>query len=204
MKLSNMLNFPVESYCQGELLYWPSFYSNQQASELYVSCVEQLQWRQEQIKMFGKLVTIPRLQAWYGDKEAEYKYSGLPLVPLPWHKTLLTIKEHCQQQLNTHFNSVLANYYRDNNDSMGWHSDNEKQLGIQPTIASVSLGQERKFCLKHKSSGEKLNLTLQSGSLLVMQGNLQQYWQHALPKSAKPLQGRVNLTFRNIQNLESS
>ncbi|WNC67604.1 alpha-ketoglutarate-dependent dioxygenase AlkB [Thalassotalea nanhaiensis] len=200
MKLSNMLSFPIESYCEGDLLYWPGFYLQQQANEFYNTCVEQLEWRQEQIKMFGKLVTIPRLQAWYGDEYAEYKYSGLPLTPLPWNKTLLTIKEHCQQQLQTRFNSVLANYYRDNNDSMGWHSDNEKQLGFQPTIASVSFGQERKFCLKHKYSSEKINLTLQSGSLLVMQGDLQQNWQHALPKSAKPLQGRVNLTFRHIIN----
>lgn len=199
-----MLNQSVESYCQGDLVYYPDFYDVQAAEHFFKICVEQLNWRQEQIKMFGKQVTIPRLQAWYGDADAKYKYSGLLLIPLPWDETLLTIKEHCQNQLNSHFNSVLANYYRDNNDSMGWHSDNEKQLGVQPTIASVSFGQERKFCVKHKCSGEKINLTLQSGSLLVMQGDLQQNWQHALPKSTKPLQGRVNLTFRNIQNLEPS
>lgn len=187
-------------FCQGNLQYWPDFLSQDVADDFYLRCKKQLAWSQEEIVMFGKKLPIPRLQAWYGDEDALYTYSGLPLLPLPWIAPLLEIKHSCQQQLQCTFNSVLANYYRDNRDSMGWHSDNEKQLGKQPIIASVSLGQVRKFNLKHKSSGERLHLNLQSGSLLVMQGNLQQHWQHSLPKSTNTLTGRINLTFRKIFN----
>ncbi|KGJ90231.1 alpha-ketoglutarate-dependent dioxygenase AlkB family protein [Thalassotalea sp. ND16A] len=190
----------AQQYCAGELLYWPGFYPQLLADSYYQRCVNELNWSQEQIKMFGRRVNIPRLQAWYGDEDAYYTYSGLPLQPQPWQNTLLALKADCEHKLGCHFNSVLANYYRNNNDSMGWHSDNEKQLGEQPLIASLSFGQVRRFCLQHKKSGEKVELNLQSGSLLVMQGDLQSNWQHSLPKSKKNLLGRVNLTFRQIIN----
>mgnify|MGYP005992440173 CR=1 FL=1 len=187
-------------FFDGKLVYYPRFIEKQESLDLYHDLLANLQWSQAQIKMFGKLVTIPRLQAWYGDSDAYYKYSGLPLKPLPWLDVLTSLKIKCEQALGKSFNSVLANYYRDNRDSMGWHSDNEKQLGDLPIIASLSFGQQRRFCMRQKSTGEKFELNLQSGSLLVMQSNIQTHWQHSLPKSAKPLSGRINLTYRRIYN----
>lgn len=197
--LDNNPNNP-DVFCDGNVHYWPNFIEPNQAELFYQQCAQQLAWSQEYIAMFGKKIAIPRLQAWYGDNDAHYTYSGLPLIPLPWVEPLLIIKASCEEQLEYRFNSVLANFYRNHQDSMGWHSDNEKQLGKQPVIASISLGQTRKFSLKHKISGEILHLNLQSGSLLVMRGDLQSHWQHSLPKSAKPLNGRINLTFRHVFN----
>ncbi|WP_371378302.1 alpha-ketoglutarate-dependent dioxygenase AlkB [Thalassotalea aquiviva] len=184
--------------CQGDLLYWPKFYPAQQASQTFERLLIDLNWQQGEISMFGKKVAIPRLQAWYGDDNAHYKYSGLLLEPEPWHHVLAQIKQDLEHHLTLTFNSVLCNLYRHGQDSMGWHSDNEKQLGEQPNIASLSFGQCRKFYIRHKVSGEKQQIDLQSGSLLLMRNQFQQHWQHSVPKSAKPMQQRINLTFRNI------
>lgn len=201
--MEQLFSSPPEILCAGDLIYFADCYSCLQASDLFTTLVTELEWRQECLQMYGKAVAIPRLQAWYGDSTADYEYSGLKLTPLLWHNTLKSIKAHIEHYLSEHtfehtFNSVLANFYRDNNDGLSWHSDDEVQLGMQPVIASLSLGQTRKFSLKHKSSGEKLNLNLQSGSLLLMRGNLQNNWQHCLPKSKRPMAGRINLTFRRI------
>ncbi|TRX55787.1 alpha-ketoglutarate-dependent dioxygenase AlkB family protein [Thalassomonas sp. M1454] len=199
MKLSQKLS--AEYFCSGDLIYIANFYQAAQSEQLCQALEVELVWRQETIRLFGKSVLIPRVQAWYGDKDAHYQYSGLSLTPLPWTATLMQIKTDVEQQISTTFNSVLANLYRNGQDSMGWHSDNEKQLGEQPIIASVSLGQERKFSIKHKSSGEKIDLILQSGSLLIMHGNLQQDWQHSIPKTKKIIDKRINLTFRTITGI---
>ena len=205
--MEQLFNSPPEVLCSGDLIYFADCYSFLQASDLFTALATELNWRQESLQMYGKTVAIPRLQAWYGDSSADYEYSGLKLSPLLWHNRLKNIKAHIECYLSEHklgleleyvFNSVLANFYRDNNDGMSWHCDDEVQLGKQPLIASLSLGQARKFSLKHKSSGEKLDLNLQSGSLLLMQGNLQHNWLHCLPKSKKPMTGRINLTFRHI------
>ncbi|MDN3652160.1 alpha-ketoglutarate-dependent dioxygenase AlkB [Thalassotalea ponticola] len=181
----------------GQLIYYPNFL-HRLAPHLFTALEEQLSWHQGQIKLFGKMVTIPRLQAWYGDADAVYRYSQVALQPQPWHWLLSGLKYHCQQVANQRFNSVLANFYRHQQDSMGWHSDNEKELGQQPVIASLSFGCERSFCLRHNITGEKHQLALKSGSLLIMRGALQQQWQHAVPKSRRPMSGRINLTFRFI------
>lgn len=186
-------------FCDDNLLYLPDFYTAQQADIIYSKLAQEMSWRQEKIAMFGKRVLIPRLQAWHGDSECIYRYSGLDLIPEAWTPTLSMVREDLNAVAQAPFNSVLGNWYRDGQDSMGWHSDDEKALGEHPVIASTSFGQERRFSLRHKSSGEKQSILLKSGSLILMYGELQQNWQHSLPKSAKPMHGRINLTYRIIK-----
>lgn len=141
----------------------------------------------------------PRLVAWYGDRHLKYKYSGLELLALEWTSELLSLKHKIENFCLQSFNSVLLNLYRNQNDSNGWHSDDEKELGEDPYIASVSLGQQRDFILKHKNQPElKVKIALQSGSLLIMKGSCQKYWKHTLPKRTGPLGPRINLTYRKI------
>jgi alkylated DNA repair dioxygenase AlkB len=150
-------------------------------------------------------VASPRLSAWYGDPGAIYSYSGLRLEPLPWTPVLLEIRQVVTDLAETPFNSVLLNLYRDGQDSMGWHSDAEPELGRNPVIASVSLGAVRRFVLRHKKRKEQhIALELESGSVLVMGGALQHYWRHALPKIRQAVGPRINLTFRLIQRLEQN
>jgi len=150
-------------------------------------------------------VAIPRLQAWLGDAGCRYRYSGLTLDPHPWTPILLTLKQRTEACLQRRFNAVLANLYRDGNDSVGWHADNEPELGPNPLIASLTLGAARRFCLRHRRhKARKLELILPSGALLVMGGTLQQHWLHALPKSRTAQAPRINLSFRNIVAMPSS
>ncbi|WP_448570666.1 alpha-ketoglutarate-dependent dioxygenase AlkB family protein [Trichothermofontia sp.] len=161
-------------------------------------------WRQESITLFGKRYQQPRLIAWYGDTGKTYRYSGLLLHPLPWTETLISLKTQVEALAAAPFNSVLLNYYRDGQDSMGWHSDDEPELGVNPVIASLSLGASRRFCLRHRSrSDAKVKLWLSHGSLLIMAGATQHYWQHAVPKTAKAIGPRLNLTFRWVQTTTS-
>ncbi|CAN5368967.1 alpha-ketoglutarate-dependent dioxygenase AlkB [soil metagenome] len=191
------INIPV---ADGRLLLVRDFYALEEADPLQKTLTEELQWEARAIKIFGREVMQPRLVAWYGEREAVYTYSGTTFVPLPFTPTLLQIKQDIQQYLQAPFNSMLANLYRNGQDSMGWHSDDEKQLGTNPFIASLSLGEERVFKLRHKSDKTlKVEVPLPHGSLLVMGGALQHHWQHQLPKSAKAMQPRINLTFRWLQ-----
>ena len=157
-------------------------------------------WRQQEITIYGKSWPQPRLSAWYGDREATYRYSGISMDPLPWTNTLLDIKTAIETLTGQRFNSVLLNYYRDNQDSMGMHSDDERELGPEPVIASLSLGEERTFLLKHKSRKDlrTLKLPLPSGSLLLMKGLTQRHWKHGINKERTRCGTRVNLTFRTI------
>ena len=150
--------------------------------------------------MWGKQYSQPRLVAWYGDPDCSYTYSGITLEPLQWTDLLLDIKSRIEYITATTFNSVLLNYYRDHRDSMGLHSDDEPELGEQPEIASLSLGEQRTFVLKHKTNklAKPVRLKLESGSLLLMKGNTQRYWKHGLSKETRPCGPRVNLTFRRI------
>ena len=151
--------------------------------------------------MFGKWVDQPRLVAWYGDPGARYKYSGLIVEPQSWTNELLTLKAQVEAASECAFNSVLLNWYRDGRDSMGWHSDDERELGLHPTIASVSLGTERRFLLRRKDDHTcKHEFLLKNGSLIVMRGATQHFWQHQVPKSLRVSQGRINLTFRAIKH----
>jgi len=157
----------------------------------------QLKWRQDTITMFGKTHPIPRLQAWYGWPEATYTYSRIKLKPNKWTANLLALKRICEKFAEASFQGVLCNLYRDGRDYAALHSDNEPELGERPVIASLSLGAERKFKLRH-SDGEIVEIWPKSGSLIVMSGRLQECWKHELPKSLKIKDIRLNLTFRPI------
>lgn len=162
--------------------------------------IAEIPWRCEVVVMWGRRVPQPRLTAWYGDAGASYAYSGIELHPLPWTPLLLDIKTRIEQTASSSFNSVLLNYYRDHRDSVGFHSDDEPELGARPVIASLSLGAERTFILKHKKlkDTKPVQLRLASGSLLLMQGDTQRCWRHGVPKETRPCGPRVNLTFRQI------
>ncbi|OCX52293.1 2OG-Fe(II) oxygenase [Mucilaginibacter sp. PPCGB 2223] len=156
-------------------------------------------WEQRVVTMYGKEVVTPRLTAWYGDTGKNYAYTGGSFKPMPWLPELLEIKNRIEPFAGIRFNSVLLNYYRDANDSVAWHSDNENELGKQPLIASVSFGQVRRFDIRHKQDHHrKYALNLENGSLLLMKGELQQKWEHRIAKSTRPMRARVNLTFRVI------
>lgn len=150
--------------------------------------------------MWGRKIRQPRLIAWYGDAGRVYAYSGLRLDPLPWTPLLRDLKTRVEQASGAGFNSVLLNYYRDERDGIGFHSDDEPELGECPVIASLSLGEARTFVLKHKTlkSVKPVHLPLASGSLLVMKGDTQRCWRHGMPKESRPCGPRVNLTFRTI------
>lgn len=168
--------------------------------ELLADLIRQVPWRAERIVVWGKSHPQPRLIAWYGDPGLSYSYSGIHLDPLPWIDLLAQLKTNVESRTGCSFNSALLNYYRDNNDSMGMHSDDEPELGSRPTIASLSLGEERTFVMRHKLRKDlaPVRIKLSSGSLLVMKGKTQTFWKHAIEKERKPCGPRVNITFRLI------
>lgn len=168
------------------------------SKEVFARLMDEVEWRQESITLFGRRVAQPRLMAWYGDEGTAYTYSGLKNEPLPWSPLLLDLKHRVEELSGHTFNSVLLNLYRDGNDSMGYHSDDERELGSNPVIASLSLGAKRKFNLKQKSTKELVSIELHDNSLLIMKGELQENWKHAIPKSKRVHSARINLTFRRI------
>lgn len=158
-----------------------------------------INWKQDWINFFGKRNPLPRLTSWYGDSGKTYTYSGIKSKPNEWNKGLLYIKEAIEECIGERFNSVLLNWYRDGSDSLSWHSDNEKELGVDPTIASASFGATRDFLVRRKDDNSKrLAFKLKHGSLLVMMGEMQRFWEHAIPKRKSLMQSRFNLTFRQI------
>ncbi len=188
---------------QAQVTYYPQWLGSAQATLIAEQLKAELCWSQDYIKVFGREVKIPRLQAWYGDPEATYTYSQLAMTPLEWHPCLAKLRAQLQSDLACSFNSVLANWYRDGADSMGMHSDDEPELGTQPVIASLTFGEPRAFIFKHKHSGQKHSLPLGHGSLLVMAGDTQQYWQHGINKTKRSISDRINLTFRMIHPEEN-
>jgi len=175
------------------------FLGEEEAASLFARLYEDIAWRHDSIILWGKPYLQPRLTAWYGDAGSAYSYSGLKLEPLPWSSHLAAIKGRIEGFCGKRFNSVLANLYRDERDSVGWHSDDEPELGEQPFIASLSLGEARTFRMKHKLlKEEKATLALGSGSLLLMGGSTQKNWLHAVEKERLPCGPRINLTFRTI------
>lgn len=186
-------------------LYWlRGFYPPDRAWALFKTLYSGLDWRQEQLFIYGRWLKVPRLMAWYGDAGAHYRYSGVDHVPLPWTAELLDLRADIQTVCGQGFNSVLANLYRDGRDSMGCHADDEKELGANPVIASLSFGDCRLLRFRHPASGCKLDVELASGDLLVMAGELQHHWRHELPKTRQAKQPRINLTFRNIFPVETN
>ena len=181
-----------------ELRYAPEWLPVDLADELFATLRQSVPWETHRIRLFGRWVDSPRLSCWIGDAEAAYTYSGTRFEPHPWPAELQVLRCQLANELGCEFNSVLANRYRDGRDCMGWHSDNEASLGLKPTIASVSLGGTRRFVLKHRQGTPKIELALPHGSLLLMAGETQTHYQHALPRTAKPVGERINLTFRRI------
>ncbi|WP_018691595.1 alpha-ketoglutarate-dependent dioxygenase AlkB family protein [Algicola sagamiensis] len=189
---------PNKEQLTADIWWQPKFLSSVCASQLFEQLKKEIIWEQPQIRMFGKMVRIPRLQAWYGDDSATYQYSGLTNQPHPWTDTLLALKTELAAYLQQPLNSVLINLYRDGEDSMGWHRDNEKELGERPLIVSISLGTPRRFLLKNRKTDERIERLLTPGSLLVMEGDSQEIWLHSVPKMKRVLSSRINLTFRYI------
>lgn len=170
-----------------------------QADALLQTLLAQVRWEVHRIRMFGRVVDSPRLSSWIGDADASYRYSGTRFAPQPWLDALQPARARLQAETGHPFNSVLVNRYRSGSDAMGWHSDDEPELGAQPLIASVSLGATRRFAFKHRDDAAlKQTLELGHGDLLVMSGDTQRYYKHALPRTARPVGERINLTFRQI------
>jgi alkylated DNA repair dioxygenase AlkB len=183
-----------------ELSYIPSFYDSAASAALFTTLITETPWRQDTLRFGGKEVAIPRLQAWYGEKG--YGYSGLQLTPLPWTAALAAIRQRVAEYCGIDFNSVLINYYRNGNDSVAWHSDDERELGPDPRIASLSFGATRRFDMKHRTRKPmKTQMLLESGSLLVMGSGMQRHWVHQLPKDPQVGAARLNLTFRLIHGV---
>lgn len=170
-------------------------------AQLLRELIVETPWRAEEITVWGKKHLQPRLTAWYGDAGRAYTYSGISMAPLPWTSTLAELRRFVESTCRETFNSVLLNYYRNERDSMGLHSDDEPELGPRPVIASLSLGESRILTFKHKRLVElpSIQLPLDSGSLLLMKGDTQRNWKHGIAEATKPLGARVNLTFRQIQ-----
>jgi alkylated DNA repair dioxygenase AlkB len=185
----------------GTLFLTPAFYQSDTAAHLFAQLRDEITWQQGSVHIFGKDHQEPRLTAWFGDEGARYRYSGRDLMPQAWTPLLANIKQALETHTGHRFNSVLLNYYRDERDGMGWHSDDEAELGAQPVIASLSLGASRRFKLRHKSALQKqtLCIALGDGDLLVMAGAMQENWQHSVPKETRKQGARINLTFRLIK-----
>ena len=183
-----------------EVALFPNLFTDEE-SELYLRLLqERIQWQSESIQLYGKEIPVPRLTAWHGDVGARYKYSNIQHEPIPWTFELLTIKARIEPLCDIEFNSCLLNLYRFGQDSMSWHSDDEKELGKDPVIASVSFGATRTFHFRHRFDPSlKQSIDLPSGSLLIMAGATQHFWRHQLPKTKRTIEPRINLTFRTIK-----
>jgi alkylated DNA repair dioxygenase AlkB len=179
----------------GVLIYYPHFLPKVEAETLFTALRQGIDWKQEQGR-FGR--PFPRLTALYADVGVTYTYSGVTYPSLPWTAELDAVRCRVEAAAGAPFNSVLLNRYRDGSDSIGWHADDEPELGVNPVVPSISLGAERRFLLRHNESRRKLEYVLKHGSLLVMAGTLQHHWQHSLPKLTVPVGERINLTFRNL------
>ena len=185
LDLENKKKFKIKD---GELYYDRFFFSNIEANKYFNLLKKEIQWRQDNIKIFGKIYPQPRLTALYANNNKSYSYSNIKMHPITFTPTLFDIKSKIEKRLNSQFTSCLLNLYRNGQDSNGWHADNEKELGLNPVIASLSLGAERVFHMKHRNDKkEKLKINLTNGSLLVMRGKTQHHWLHQIPKTRKKL-----------------
>ncbi len=183
-----------------EIIYYPQFFDKKVADTIFNQLKNEIPWQQDNIQVFGKTHPQPRLTALLGNEGKPYSYSNIKMQPHPWNLLLQKIKTNVESITDFNFTTVLLNQYRDGKDSNGWHADNEKELGINPIIASVSFGAERVFQLKHNSiKDQKKSILLEHGSLLIMKGTTQHFWKHQIPKTSKPIGSRINLTFRIIK-----
>lgn len=180
----------------GEALLWEGFLAPEEADRCFDVLRGEVDWRQEHARLFGRSVALPRLTAWYAD--VGYRYSGVHHPPAPCPEGLAALRDRVREVVPS-VNSVLANLYRDGRDSVSWHADDEPEFGPEPAIASVSLGANRRFLMRHRDGGDTIAIRLAHGSLLVMSGASQRAWQHAVPKCTTPSGERINLTFRTVQ-----
>ncbi len=184
--------------CDGTVTYHGRVLGEAAARNYYDALMSTVPWKNDEAVIFGKHIVTARKVAWYGDSDFSYTYSGTTKQALPWTQELRELKVIAEALTGTTFNSCLLNLYHDGREGMGWHSDDEKSLARNSCIASMSFGAERKFSFRHKRTKETASVMLESGSLLVMAGATQTYWQHQLPKSAKVATPRINLTFRTM------
>ena len=191
---------PIQKLIDGEYILIADFYGADVADQYFNDLREGICWTQEKMHMFGREIDFPRLMAFYGDKGKTYSFSKNTFHAQSWTPTLRQIKTDVEERFDLDLNTVLLNQYRHGSDSMDWHQDDEKELGLNPTIVSVNFGASRMFQLRHIATKEKINIPLSHGSLLIMKGSLQHHWQHRIPKTKKVVKHRINLTFRSIQN----
>lgn len=183
-----------------EIIYYSQFFDTELADSIFAQLMHDIPWQQDDIRVFGKIHPQPRLTALFGNEGKPYSYSNITMQPHPWNLLLQKLKTQIEAVAQTNFTTVLLNQYRDGKDSNGWHADNEKELGINPVIASISFGAERTFHLKHNTRADlKKSIVLQHGSLLLMKGTTQHFWKHQIPKTTKPVGTRINGTFRVIK-----
>ena len=190
-------NIPIRD---GELRLYPSLFSAAESDAFFDALKSEVDWKLESARLYGRTVPMPRLVAWFGDPGTVYRYSGIEAVPRPWTPLLRTIKSRVDCASGATFNSVLLNRYRDERDSVSWHSDDEPDLGRNPIIASVSFGAVRTFQFRHKTDqSRRERIELPHGSLLLMAGATQHHWEHQIPKRSRRIGERINLTFRTIR-----
>jgi alkylated DNA repair dioxygenase AlkB len=182
-----------------DVIFYPDFFGAPDGDRLLDELYQTTGWRQERIRTDDATIPLPRLTAWYGDPGRTYTYSSITMEPQPWNDPLLEIKGRIEQVSPETFNSVLLNLYRDGRHGVGWHSDDEPELGENPVIGSVSLGGTRTFSLRHKERKDlRVEIELTHGSYLLMQGSTQRFWRHQVPKTSESVEPRINLTFRRI------
>lgn len=199
--LSGSTDLAPENIHLGEqrLEFYADFLESDKAAQLYQQLYQQLDWEQPQLHLAGRLVAIPRLQVWMGDGQLNYRYSGKNFIASAWHPEIFSLKQAIEERCGYRFNTALCNLYRDGQDSVAWHADDETELGPMPCVASFSLGATRRFKLKSKHSGNpRIDLNLPHNSLLVMLPGVQNNWLHQLPKTRKACQPRINITFRAV------
>jgi alkylated DNA repair dioxygenase AlkB len=182
-----------------KVTFYRNFFGWQESNQLFQILLNEINWRQDRMKLYGKEVDLPRKTAWYGEPNKAYTFSGIHLDPAPWTPALLQVKQRIEEVAAIEFNSVLLNLYRHGNDSISWHTDAESELGENPIIGSVSFGGARRFMFRHRLDPDvKTEVELTHGSLLMMAGETQHFWQHQIPKTARKVDPRINLTFRVI------
>jgi len=179
-----------------------NFLGEPKANEAFDALMREVPWESHELVLFGRKVTEPRLSAWVGDPGVSYRYSGVTRSPLPWTRSLTSIRDRCTEITKADYNSVLANLYRSGHDAMGWHADDEPELGVNPVIASVSLGEERRFDFRHRTTGDTASVVLPHDSLLVMSGATQTHWMHRIARTKKAHGARINLTYRFVRSME--
>ena len=183
---------------QSEISFWPNWLGAAEADNLLATAIGQINWRQDTINIAGKSIPIPRLQNWFGDPTTSYTYSRIRLQAVAFPSWMDLLRGRVEQQTGCFFNRTLVNYYRDGRDSVDWHADDEAELGLEPIIASVSLGEDRPFLLRHKVTKERLKINLPHGSLMMMGPGIQEHWHHSIAKDRNVVKSRVNFTFRNM------